>query len=201
MALNALNGDPANNTASVIRALYWTSRQQQTCHLDSGWDCYIHVNSVLVPSDLALLYVLSFHGSDITVHMDHFLLSSISVWFCRLHLKNEEIAQVELKQEKYVHKGQQIKAVHNFGFHTTTCCGYIPQDNTWTYTWQVRLPDLERTIQHYITQCQEAYRQGWSFDDILLFLKGSFFVFMLYEINIAVSLFINGRVQKITLCS
>ncbi|PVD33133.1 hypothetical protein C0Q70_08582 [Pomacea canaliculata] len=82
----------------------------------------------------------------------------------RLHLKNEEIAQVELKQEKYVHKGQQIKAVHNFGFHTTTCCGYIPQDNTWTYTWQ---EFFSRKIEQQISMLESEYgdreaRDLWS---------------------------------------
>ncbi|XP_071969833.1 ketosamine-3-kinase-like isoform X1 [Engystomops pustulosus] len=26
-------------------------------------------------------------------------------------------------------------AVENFGFHTTTCCGYIPQENAWQEDW------------------------------------------------------------------
>ena len=27
--------------------------------------------------------------------------------------------------------------IEQFGFHTTTCCGYVPLDNTWSDNWVV----------------------------------------------------------------
>ena len=59
-----------------------------------------------------------------------------------MHLCNEELRKKERKSESSVHKGSAEGTsgtyVRKFGFHVTTCCGFIPQDNSWTDDWSVR---------------------------------------------------------------
>ena len=62
-------------------------------------------------------------------------------YFIRMHLHNEELRKREQKKESSVHKvdaeGTSGSYVDKFGFHVTTCCGFIPQDNSWTDDWPV----------------------------------------------------------------
>ena len=61
----------------------------------------------------------------------------------RMHLHNEELRKKGEKKGSSVHKhgteGTSGVYVDKFGFHATTCCGYIPQDNSWTDDWPVSL--------------------------------------------------------------
>jgi fructosamine-3-kinase len=66
----------------------------------------------------------------------------------RMHLHNEALGKKQKEQECYV-GGQgtenkdedENKPVYmsQFGFHTTTCCGYLPQDNTFCDDWPVSI--------------------------------------------------------------
>ncbi|XP_033747476.1 ketosamine-3-kinase-like [Pecten maximus] len=51
----------------------------------------------------------------------------------RLHLSNSEAEKGAEKMEGYV--GENCQYVSEFGFPVTTCCGYLPQDNTWDKSW------------------------------------------------------------------
>ncbi|KAL5009461.1 hypothetical protein ScPMuIL_011766 [Solemya velum] len=53
----------------------------------------------------------------------------------RLHLLNEELGKKMKNSENSVHKNPHYKFVDKFGFDVTTCCGYLPQDNTWQDDW------------------------------------------------------------------
>lgn len=82
----------------------------------------------------------------------------------RLHLKNEEISQIQARGEKFVHKGKELRAVDKFGFDVPTCCGIIPQDNTWVNTWQEL---FARKIEEQISMLEKNYgdreaRSLWS---------------------------------------
>ena len=55
----------------------------------------------------------------------------------RLHLHNEEQAKLLTKCSGSVHQPDGVEYVERFGFHTTTCCGYLPQDNAWEHDWLV----------------------------------------------------------------
>ncbi|XP_064620566.1 ketosamine-3-kinase-like isoform X2 [Lineus longissimus] len=52
----------------------------------------------------------------------------------RLHLHNAEMKKKAEGQASSVHK-DDVQYVDKFGFHTATCCGYIPQDNSWQDNW------------------------------------------------------------------
>ncbi|KAK3774016.1 hypothetical protein RRG08_030098 [Elysia crispata] len=54
----------------------------------------------------------------------------------RLHLHNAQLGKAQASAEKSVHKQKDgVEYVAKFGFPVTTCCGYLPQDNTWADSW------------------------------------------------------------------
>lgn len=70
----------------------------------------------------------------------HAILTAI----CRLHLHNRLLKNEDSRvgsSERQKEGGLEI--VNQFGFHTTTCCGRIPQNNEWSKDWVVS-EDLER---------------------------------------------------------
>jgi len=50
-----------------------------------------------------------------------------------LHLHNNSMKRCADKNEQFV--GRRGEFVEQFGFATTTCCGFIPMDNTWNSNW------------------------------------------------------------------
>lgn len=55
---------------------------------------------------------------------------------CRLHLHNINLLQQSKKNETRI-TGTTLDVVKEFGFHTPTCCGFIPLDNTGATDWVV----------------------------------------------------------------
>ncbi|XP_067141055.1 ketosamine-3-kinase-like [Centruroides vittatus] len=58
----------------------------------------------------------------------------------KLHKHNKTLKDKEALQSKSIHKDneeeeEEVRFINQFGFHTTTCCGYIAQDNTWKDDW------------------------------------------------------------------
>lgn len=57
----------------------------------------------------------------------------------RLHLSNQEHIQRWNKRENFVGVESKLeRPVQEFGFHTTTCCGFLPQYTEWEQDWAVR---------------------------------------------------------------
>ncbi|NWH72813.1 KT3K kinase, partial [Piaya cayana] len=53
-----------------------------------------------------------------------------------LHLHNQQLGEKLKKEESTVGQGQmEVQFVEQFGFHTVTCCGYLPQVNDWQRDW------------------------------------------------------------------
>ncbi|NXQ03864.1 KT3K kinase, partial [Vidua macroura] len=55
-----------------------------------------------------------------------------------LHLHNQHFREKMKKEGSTVGKGQgqvEVQFVDQFGFHTVTCCGYLPQVNNWCSDW------------------------------------------------------------------
>ena len=50
-----------------------------------------------------------------------------------LHIHNSKMKAIAEKSESYV--GKRTNYVDKFGFDDTTCCGFIPQINTWMSNW------------------------------------------------------------------
>uniref|UniRef100_A0A183J627 protein-ribulosamine 3-kinase n=1 Tax=Soboliphyme baturini TaxID=241478 RepID=A0A183J627_9BILA len=100
-----------------------------------------------------------------------------------LHLHNEELLKPLEERASWVkesHGEFTVEPVRQFGFHTTTCCGYIPMNNSWSSSWedfytrqrlkpQVEMvlaktgdkeleylwPQLEKKISSFFTDCQD----------------------------------------------
>ena len=62
---------------------------------------------------------------------------------CRMHSHNIKLGVKQAARESSVHKETTdesytgLQFIDQFGFHATTCCGFIPQDNTWEDDWIV----------------------------------------------------------------
>lgn len=66
-----------------------------------------------------------------------------------MHAKNGEQLAQNARRTRFVsvnsgmsdisksEEGEQI-GTENFGFHVTTCCGRLGQENDWTETWEAR---------------------------------------------------------------
>ncbi|NWR76460.1 KT3K kinase, partial [Centropus unirufus] len=53
-----------------------------------------------------------------------------------LHLHNQQLREKLRKEESTIGQGQmEVQFVDQFGFHTVTCCGYLPQVNDWQMDW------------------------------------------------------------------
>ncbi|CAI5766251.1 Hypothetical predicted protein [Podarcis lilfordi] len=55
-----------------------------------------------------------------------------------LHLHNQKLGEKLKKDANTVGKGEEqtgVQFVEKFGFHTVTCCGYLPQVNDWQQDW------------------------------------------------------------------
>uniref|UniRef100_A0A8C9NL86 protein-ribulosamine 3-kinase n=1 Tax=Serinus canaria TaxID=9135 RepID=A0A8C9NL86_SERCA len=55
-----------------------------------------------------------------------------------LHLHNQRFGERVKKEGNIVGKGEgqsEFQFVDQFGFHTVTCCGYLPQVNDWQSDW------------------------------------------------------------------
>ncbi|VDM84814.1 unnamed protein product [Strongylus vulgaris] len=57
----------------------------------------------------------------------------------RMHKHNEDCLKAAEHSEGFVggdyKTGNYKQGVNQFGFHTTTCCGFIPQNNEWSDDW------------------------------------------------------------------
>uniref|UniRef100_R4GG02 protein-ribulosamine 3-kinase n=3 Tax=Gallus gallus TaxID=9031 RepID=R4GG02_CHICK len=64
--------------------------------------------------------------------------SKLGTQLADLHLHNQQLGEKLKKEESTVGKGQgqmEVQFVDQFGFHTVTCCGYLPQVNDWQADW------------------------------------------------------------------
>ncbi|MGH0169709.1 UNVERIFIED_CONTAM: hypothetical protein FKN15_058047 [Acipenser sinensis] len=75
-----------------------------------------------------------------------------------LHLHNQSLKEKLDKGEQTVGKGSgqsEVQYVDKFGFHTATCCGYIPQVNDWQSDW-VSFYTQQR-LQHQLNMVEKDY--------------------------------------------
>ncbi|EEC08540.1 ketosamine-3-kinase, putative [Ixodes scapularis] len=117
----------------------------------------LKTNTVRVPTPIAIVdnpeggaalameYVEMRHLSKHSAQLGEQLAS--------MHLHNERVR--ERSHGGSVHN-QQEDFVEQFGFHTTTCCGYLPLDNSWNGDWVEFF--CRQRIDHQIRVAQEKYR-------------------------------------------
>nr|DBA27670.1 TPA: hypothetical protein GDO54_008138 [Pyxicephalus adspersus] len=93
--------------------------------------------TVRVPEPVA---VTELPGGGALLIMKHIEMQQISRFaeklgeqLADLHLHNQAMLKMAQKTRGTI--GRNISPVEMFGFHTTTCCGYIPQVNEWQEDW------------------------------------------------------------------
>ncbi|CAJ1075191.1 Ketosamine-3-kinase [Xyrichtys novacula] len=75
-----------------------------------------------------------------------------------MHMHNKRQLEKLSKEQQTVGKGagqSEVAAVEKFGFHGTTCCGYLPQDNEWMEDWVTFLS--RNRLQHQLNLVEKSY--------------------------------------------
>lgn len=126
--------------------------------------------TVKVPNPIKIIKANSYGHAFVMEYIDMSGLSEhaelLGKELARMHLHNESLKN----QGKSVHKSKDDDSegpthVSQFGFHCTTCCGYIPQKNEWKDNW-VEFYSQHR-LDHQMKLVEENYndseaRELWS---------------------------------------
>ncbi|KAG7460256.1 hypothetical protein MATL_G00219390 [Megalops atlanticus] len=75
-----------------------------------------------------------------------------------LHLHNQRQKERQDKEQQTVGKGagqSDTPAIEKFGFHTVTCCGYLPQVNDWQSDWVTFFS--QQRLQHQVGLVEQSY--------------------------------------------
>ncbi|XP_006869537.1 PREDICTED: ketosamine-3-kinase [Chrysochloris asiatica] len=102
----------------------------------------LRTGTVRVPKPLAVLDSPGGGSMLVMEHVDMRYLSShaatLGAQLADLHLENQRLGEALRKESSTVGRGggQPERAfVNQFGFDVVTCCGYLPQVNTWQKDW------------------------------------------------------------------
>ncbi|KAG5832724.1 hypothetical protein ANANG_G00294200 [Anguilla anguilla] len=74
-----------------------------------------------------------------------------------LHLHNQRQRDRRDKEEQTVGKGSgqsDVPVIEKYGFHTTTCCGYLPQVNDWQSDWVAFF--TQQRLQHQLGLLEQS---------------------------------------------
>jgi len=99
-------------------------------------------NTVHVPTPYMVCKNPLIDGNGYILIMDYMEMTSLSTWqskfgekLAKMHQFNINLISKVKKNENSVGYTGDSSAVYHFGFDVPTCCGLIPQDNTWTDDW------------------------------------------------------------------
>ncbi|KAM9393530.1 ketosamine-3-kinase [Pholidichthys leucotaenia] len=105
-------------------------------------EAIIKTQTVRVPKPMKVIELDT--GGCVFV-MEHLDMRGLSKHSARLgdqladmHLHNKRELEKLNKEQQTVGKGAgqtEVAAIEKFGFSTTTCCGYLPQENEWESDW------------------------------------------------------------------
>uniref|UniRef100_A0A8C9I108 protein-ribulosamine 3-kinase n=1 Tax=Piliocolobus tephrosceles TaxID=591936 RepID=A0A8C9I108_9PRIM len=102
----------------------------------------LKTNTVKVPKPIKVLDAPGGGSVLVMEHVDMRHLSShaakLGAQLADLHLENKKRGETLLKEAGTVGRrgeGAEPRYVNKFGFHTVTCCGFIPQVNEWQDDW------------------------------------------------------------------
>ncbi|KAI1239667.1 hypothetical protein IHE44_0011091 [Lamprotornis superbus] len=105
-------------------------------------EAILKTQTVRVPKPIK---VVELPGDNTVLVMEHLEMKSLNrhsallgTQLADLHLHNQQLREKMKREESTVGKGQgqmEVQFVDQFGFHTVTCCGYLPQVNNWQSDW------------------------------------------------------------------
>ncbi|XP_022523786.2 ketosamine-3-kinase isoform X1 [Astyanax mexicanus] len=123
-------------------------------------DAIQSTNTIKVPKPVK---VIALEGGGSVFVMEHVDMRSLNRYSARLgeqladlHLHNKRLKEKQSKAEQTVGKGQsEVPIVEQFGFDTTTCCGYLPQVNDWQSDWVSFY--AQQRLQHQLSLVEKSY--------------------------------------------
>ncbi|KAJ1130660.1 hypothetical protein NDU88_009010 [Pleurodeles waltl] len=104
-------------------------------------DAILQTNSIRVPKPIK---VMDLEGGGSALAMEHIQMHSIKQssmlgeQIADLHLHNQKLGEKLKKEGNTIGLGagqSKLQCVEKYGFHTVTCCGFIPQVNDWHSDW------------------------------------------------------------------
>ncbi|XP_038632349.1 ketosamine-3-kinase isoform X2 [Scyliorhinus canicula] len=105
-------------------------------------EAILKTSTVRVPKPVK---VISLSDGGAVFVMEHFDIHSLNRYMATLgeqladlHLHNAKLKEQQRKDVQTAGKGpgqSEMQYVNKFGFHITTCCGYLPQHNDWQSDW------------------------------------------------------------------
>uniref|UniRef100_UPI00398EED84 ketosamine-3-kinase isoform X1 n=2 Tax=Pristiophorus japonicus TaxID=55135 RepID=UPI00398EED84 len=105
-------------------------------------EAILKTSTVKVPKPVKVINLSDGGAMFVMEHLDiHSLnkyMATLGEQLADLHLHNAKLKEQQNKDAQTVGKGpgqSEIQYVDKFGFHTTTCCGYLPQNNDWQSDW------------------------------------------------------------------
>ncbi|XP_067860622.1 ketosamine-3-kinase-like [Heptranchias perlo] len=105
-------------------------------------EAIMKTNMVKVPKPVKVINLADGGAMFVMEHLDMLSLNkhmvTLGEHLADLHLHNAKLQEQQKRDAQTVGKGpgqSAIQYVDKFGFHTITCCGYLPQNNDWQSDW------------------------------------------------------------------
>ncbi|XP_060090685.1 ketosamine-3-kinase-like [Heteronotia binoei] len=101
----------------------------------------LETQTVKVPKPIKVIDVPEGGAMFVMEHLDMKSLNrhaeKLGIQLADLHLHNQKLQEKLKKNASTVGKVEEtdVQVVERFGFHTVTCCGYLPQVNDWQQDW------------------------------------------------------------------
>ncbi|KAI7789531.1 ketosamine-3-kinase [Triplophysa rosa] len=123
-------------------------------------EAILSTNTVKVPRPMKVVDLERSGALLIMEHVDMRILnkysSKLGEQLANLHLHNRRQMEKQKKEMQTVGKGlEQSEVVNKFGFHVTTCCGYLPQVNDWQDDWVSFY--AQQRLQHQLGMVEQSY--------------------------------------------
>ncbi|KAJ8384709.1 hypothetical protein AAFF_G00199150 [Aldrovandia affinis] len=125
-------------------------------------DAILKTETVKVPKPTKVIDLEDGGAVFIMEHVDMRSLSKCSAQLgdqlADLHLHNQRQRERQDKEEQTVGKGSgqsDVPVIDKFGFHTATCCGYLPQVNDWQSDWVMFYS--QQRLQHQLGLVEQSY--------------------------------------------
>ncbi|KAL4659229.1 ketosamine-3-kinase-like [Arapaima gigas] len=118
----------------------------------------LETGTVKVPKPMKVISLQNGGAVFVMEHLDmrslHRYSGQLGEQLAELHLHNQRQREREKEEEQTIGKAAR-QSVDKFGFHTTTCCGYLPQMNDWQSDW-VAFYSQQR-LQYQISMVMKTY--------------------------------------------
>ncbi|XP_035254337.1 ketosamine-3-kinase-like isoform X4 [Anguilla anguilla] len=124
-------------------------------------DAIVKTETVKVPKPMKVIDLKTGGAVFVMEHVDmrslHKYSAQLGDQLADLHLHNQRQRERRDKEEQTVGKGSgqsDVPVIEKYGFHTTTCCGYLPQVNDWQSDWVAFF--TQQRLQHQLGLLEQS---------------------------------------------